>query len=440
MMEVITILLFALTFIRNAASHDFRNSPLLTAYPCGVPDVMLWYDPSLPAREKNRYYVYINRIIPNNSLIRISFDEQVIISFNFRTELGKFVRYFIKDGNSIIMNAFREFQRLGLTVKGVVPGVMPYITTLLIGEENLCQKPTTGYLDSLIRDNWNRGPQLNCGRPKVIHSNTTKGKSSRTRKGDWPWHSAIYRSDETNKNYICSGTLISNRFILTAAHCVSSGEVPLLPELLTVVLGQFDLKKKNKKTVEKAVGKVIVHQKFIRQDLYNDIALLKLKGEVLYNSYIQPACLWYSNANKKLPSNLITGTVLRWGYNLKAQSSHQVRKTEIPIVPLTTCLFSNPDFYGTVIMYDIGKFCAGYPNKTSACNGDSGSAFLVLLPDLNESGQKTNTTGAYYVKGIVSLTVSKFDSPVCAANQYVVFTDVEEFRTWIDAYIEEEDI
>lgn len=54
---------------------------------------------------------------------------------------------------------------------------------------------------------------------------------------------------------------------------------------------------------------MVVHEQFDHRRLENDIALLKLKSEAVFNDYIQPACLWYSNAVDKLPTTEIFGTV-----------------------------------------------------------------------------------------------------------------------------------
>lgn len=72
---------------------------------------------------------------------------------------------------------------------------------------------------------------------------------------------------------------------------------------------------------------------------------------------------------------------------------------------------------------------------TSACNGDSGGAFQVFIPD-DAQDQSVNASGAWHVRGIVSQTISRFDVPICDPHQYVVFTDVEKYRSWIDKHLD----
>lgn len=73
--------------------------------------------------------------------------------------------------------------------------------------------------------------------------------------------------------------------------------------------------------------------------------------------------------------------------------------------------------------------------SASNCNGDSGSAFQLFVPDRDVRDKYTDVSGTWYVKGIASLTVSRRDSPTCDPQQYVVFTDVEKYKDWIDFHM-----
>lgn len=95
------------------------------------------------------------------------------------------------------------------------------------------------------------------------------------------------------------------------------------------------------------------------------------------------------------------------------------------IKELINCL-TNIEIYD---IYDRVSFAG-----TSACNGDSGGGFHVFIPDVT-GNDLANATGAWYVYGIVSLSVSRRDMPVCDPNQYVVFTKIAEYRGWIQKYV-----
>uniref|UniRef100_S4PRR6 Chymotrypsin-C n=2 Tax=Pararge aegeria TaxID=116150 RepID=S4PRR6_9NEOP len=105
----------------------------------------------------------------------------------------------------------------------------------------------------------------------------------------------------------------------------------------------------------------------------------------------------------------------------------------MPIVSEATCLKKNPFFYSHSLNEHY-TFCAGSDNGTSACNGDSGGAFQVFVPDEIQIGDQT-TSGCWHVKGIISNTVSRFDAPICDPTYYVVFTNVESYIDWIEQYL-----
>uniref|UniRef100_A0A8C1JJP0 trypsin n=1 Tax=Cyprinus carpio TaxID=7962 RepID=A0A8C1JJP0_CYPCA len=84
-------------------------------------------------------------------------------------------------------------------------------------------------------------------------------------------HSRPYMvSVQSKKSHICSGFLISDRFVMTAAHCRENFQV------LTVVLGAHDLQKNNENSVRFTVESYHQHPDYTMGYYHNNILLLKV--------------------------------------------------------------------------------------------------------------------------------------------------------------------
>lgn len=83
------------------------------------------------------------------------------------------------------------------------------------------------------------------------------------------WDSVINPFD------LCSGALISPKFVLTAAHCTYRDGVP--PKFVRIGANVL----KNDKVDKLGIEQIIVHPEYKPNLIYNDIALVKLKGESL---------------------------------------------------------------------------------------------------------------------------------------------------------------
>ncbi|KAH8363619.1 hypothetical protein KR084_012355 [Drosophila pseudotakahashii] len=116
--------------------------------------------------------------------------------------------------------------------------------------------------------------EQNCGEYKNIHI-------------PFPWLVTV--RNRKNSTFICAGTLINERFVLTASSCIKKHTD------LNVRLVENNI---NLKYEEIVVEKATLH----RSPELNDIALLKLRRNVVYKPHIQPICINVSLEEKPMES------------------------------------------------------------------------------------------------------------------------------------------
>ncbi|KAK9751270.1 Serine protease gd N-terminus [Popillia japonica] len=250
--------------------------------------------------------------------------------------------------------------------------------------------------------------------------------------GEWPWHSAIYKNDAGTWKYYCGGTIIAPRFILTAGHCVvdlSTGYTEPAINFL-VYVGTTNLKKLPLTTKTAQVEKIHTHSKFSKHNLHNDIALLELWRPLDYDVYIKPVCLWQGSTNLADIVDQL-GTVVGWGKDETIDVSPTLKQARMPVVAYDVCLLSKPQFFTTFL--NPNSYCAGFRNGSSVCNGDSGSGMVIERTD--GSGEKS-----WHLRGVVSVSIPKPGTKICNPMEYMVFTDVAKYLTWIKQIMNEDPV
>lgn len=104
--------------------------------------------------------------------------------------------------------------------------------------------------------------------------------------GEFPFMAALGFGDGEVR-WQCGGSLISEKFVLTAAHCL----VSQLGPVSTVRLGDVYVDGSSGTKQDFRIAKAVVHPDYKPPMSYNDIALLELQGEVNISDIIRPGCL-----------------------------------------------------------------------------------------------------------------------------------------------------
>ena len=90
-----------------------------------------------------------------------------------------------------------------------------------------------------------------------------------------------------NDGWTCGAVLISERYMLTAAHCLLGGR----PQV--VRLGDLNLTSTTDGAPQEyIVQEVIQHPQYRHPLVYHDLALLKLDREVQFSEHVRPFCLY----------------------------------------------------------------------------------------------------------------------------------------------------
>lgn len=186
---------------------------------------------------------------------------------------------------------------------------------------------------------------------------------------------AYYHNGRSESAFICGGSLISTKLIVTAAHCIHSKQEDLIrkAEEATFFIGKYDLDTLNTKSnyIVSGVIHFILHPDWNAYDDHYDadIAIAVLLRTIRFTKFVTPICLWTATTSFK---DLIgkTGYVVGWGKTEDTVvSTATPRWAEIPVVDILTCIRSNDAF--NQITSDR-TFCAGNRTGVGPCNGDSG--------------------------------------------------------------------
>ncbi|XP_043986045.1 mast cell protease 1A-like [Gambusia affinis] len=208
-------------------------------------------------------------------------------------------------------------------------------------------------------------------------------------------------SVQSNGHHVCGGFLISEDFVVTAAHCN-------IPKPNLVVVGNQNIKSSNIKKIN--IQYSCVFPTYRRVGLGNDIMLLKLSQKVSMNNAVKTIPI--PNSDKILKENQIC-MVAGWGKTESNRFSDDLRVAKVSIINSQVC---QREWDNTL---PPNVICAGgYETTKGFCQGDSGGPLVC-------DGEAV---------GIVSFNKNSNCTYPNAPN---IYTDISIYHQWLNCALKE---
>ncbi|NP_001166254.1 serine protease homolog 90 isoform X1 [Nasonia vitripennis] len=244
----------------------------------------------------------------------------------------------------------------------------------------------------------------------------SQNKKNEAEFGEFPWMAIVllYAPDELDL-YVCGGTLIHRRVVLTAAHCIYGKNAAEIK----IRVGDWDTQSIDEIIThqDRAIEAIIIHESYHSKSLENDFALLILSNPVSIMENVDIICLPEARYDFDVTGCFVSG----WGKNkfgTGGRYQYILKKIELSFINPRACeQILRRTILGTNFELDRSFVCAGGAKGEDSCEGDGGSPLICPL----KADPKR-----YVQVGIVSWGIG------CGSDVPGVYANVLHARSWID--------
>ncbi|KAF2896511.1 hypothetical protein ILUMI_09660 [Ignelater luminosus] len=248
----------------------------------------------------------------------------------------------------------------------------------------------------------------------------------RTSLYEFPWMALLnYRLATSGTDFRCTGTVINDWYILTAAHCLITS--PTL-QLISVRVGEHTINTDpdcedgfgNRYCADPVqdfeVAEVIPHPEFDSKTFENDIGLIRLAHRINTTVYsVHPICLPTTETVRYRNFENTNVTVTGWGITDTGRKSDELLYATVPVVSEEQCRNA---YQQRQVVVTRKQICTGDVNGDDFCHGDSGGPLEMV------------TYHNYRVK-MIEYGVVSFGPGTCGQGFPGVYTRVDYYMDWI---------
>ncbi|XP_075216410.1 venom protease-like [Lycorma delicatula] len=235
-----------------------------------------------------------------------------------------------------------------------------------------------------------------------------------------PFMGLVGYGTKNNVDWACGCSLISEKFVLSAAHCTKDPNDDLAR---WVRLGELDLSRNNEteNTLDFEIIMRINHPDYLSELVYNDIALYELNNFVTFTDTIKPICLPQPNSYYDVTNVFGAG----WGRtDYAGPRSSILLKVDLDYLTVKDCTNTSELRVAPRGLEEETMICAGVlEGGRDTCSGDSGGP--LFLPKTTNHACFLHT----------QLGITSFGKQCALKGFPGIYTRLLNYLPWIESIV-----